>query len=143
MVQWFFKGLIRPWPATDTWFKVIAHFLPYGTLYGKYKPDWAEGRENMLRTSDVGWTDGWMDRLPVITKRHSLNRYCLHIKYLYWHFIVHILVLPIKVFFFTCFTGYLCPFTSLFMCKGLHCTCTLFSLYLLRSVMQYSLNNLS
>lgn len=43
----------------ETFFKVIAHPLPKGTLWVKYEPGWAKRREYMLRTRDIGWTDGW------------------------------------------------------------------------------------
>lgn len=38
----------------EAWFKVSAHPLP--TLWVKYEP--AKGREDMLRTSDLGRTNG-------------------------------------------------------------------------------------
>lgn len=47
----------------ETWlgFRVTAHPLPTCTLCGKYEPDWDKGRQNMLRTCDVGETNGWAD----------------------------------------------------------------------------------
>uniref|UniRef100_K1RVG7 Uncharacterized protein n=1 Tax=Magallana gigas TaxID=29159 RepID=K1RVG7_MAGGI len=42
----------------ETSFKVTTHSLPKGTLQVKNEPDWAKGREDMLRTRDLGWTEG-------------------------------------------------------------------------------------
>lgn len=46
----------------ETWFKVTAHTIHKGTLYVKYKSDWAEGREDMPRISDLRFTEGQTDR---------------------------------------------------------------------------------
>lgn len=37
----------------ETWFKAIAHPLLKGNLQMKCGPDWAKGREDMIRTSDL------------------------------------------------------------------------------------------
>lgn len=51
----------------DNLFKVSAHLLPTGTLWVMYEPEWATGREDMLRTRDLGQTNGrndrWTDKL--------------------------------------------------------------------------------
>ena len=44
-----------------TWFKVTAHPSTKGTLWMRYEPDWAKGREAMLQSSNLGWTDGQID----------------------------------------------------------------------------------
>lgn len=49
----------------ETWFKITAHLLPKGILQVKYEPNQAKGREDMLRTNDLGQTekgqkDKWM-----------------------------------------------------------------------------------
>lgn len=46
----------------ETWFKVTAHTIHKGTFYVKYKSDWAEGREDMPRISDLRFTEGQTDR---------------------------------------------------------------------------------
>uniref|UniRef100_A0A8W8NH30 Uncharacterized protein n=1 Tax=Magallana gigas TaxID=29159 RepID=A0A8W8NH30_MAGGI len=45
----------------ETWFKVTAHSLLKITLWVKYEPYWAKGREDMLRTGYPGWTDRQTD----------------------------------------------------------------------------------
>lgn len=40
----------------ETCFKVTEHPLVKGNLCVKYEPDWAKGREDMLRISDYGRT---------------------------------------------------------------------------------------
>uniref|UniRef100_K1PUI0 Uncharacterized protein n=1 Tax=Magallana gigas TaxID=29159 RepID=K1PUI0_MAGGI len=45
----------------EIWFKVTAHSLPKGTLLVKYESDRAKGRENMLWTSNLRWTEGHKD----------------------------------------------------------------------------------
>lgn len=55
----------------ETWFKVTAHSFPKGTLYVKYKSDWAKGRDDMPRISDFRFTEGQTDRL--ITMRRPLS----------------------------------------------------------------------
>lgn len=45
--------------------EITAHFLPKGILQVKYEPNQAKGREDMLRTNDLGQTeegqkDKWM-----------------------------------------------------------------------------------
>lgn len=42
----------------ESWFKVTEHTLNKGTLWVKFEPDWAKGREDMPQTSDLGWKDG-------------------------------------------------------------------------------------
>lgn len=38
-------------------FKTTAHPLSKSTLWVRFEPDWAEGIEEKLLTSDLGWTD--------------------------------------------------------------------------------------
>lgn len=45
----------------ETRFKITVHPLHKGTLWVKYESDWAKGREDMLRTRDLGQTNGRMD----------------------------------------------------------------------------------
>lgn len=45
-----------------TWFNVTTHPLPKDTLWVKYKPDWAQGKEDMLPTSNLRQIDGWKNR---------------------------------------------------------------------------------
>lgn len=44
-----------------TWFKVTAHSLPKDTLWVNYGPDSGKGKEGMLRTRNLGRTDGQTD----------------------------------------------------------------------------------
>lgn len=41
-------------------FKVTAHPIPKCSLWVRYKPDWAKGREDLLRTKQ-SWTDKWTE----------------------------------------------------------------------------------
>lgn len=55
----------------EIWFKVTAHTIHKGTLYVKYKSDWAEGREDMPRISDLRFTEGQTDRLITMRRPQS------------------------------------------------------------------------
>lgn len=41
--------------------KIPSYPLPKDTLCVKYESDWTKGREDILRTSDLGWTEGQKD----------------------------------------------------------------------------------
>lgn len=60
----------------ETWFNVTAHSLPKGTMWVKYEPDWGKGREDMLRTRDLGRTDGHTDYFKAPTERGPNNILC-------------------------------------------------------------------
>lgn len=45
----------------EKWFKFTAHLLPKETLWVKYEPHWAKGREDMFRTRDLGQKKGQTD----------------------------------------------------------------------------------
>lgn len=58
MFAWFNVTLTHD---LQTLFKVTAHPLTEGTLWIKYKPDCAKGKEDMLPTRDLRQTDGQTD----------------------------------------------------------------------------------
>lgn len=55
----------------ETRFKITADPLHKDTLCDKYEPDWVKGREDMLRTRDLGRTEGRTDGLIAIARPQS------------------------------------------------------------------------
>lgn len=58
----------------ETWFKITLHLSSKETLRVKYESDWVKGRDDMLRTSDVRWTDRPTERLFIIGHPNSRAR---------------------------------------------------------------------
>lgn len=64
----------KVWYDLDPWPKnfiqdITAHSLPRSTLWVRFEPDWVKGIEDILLTSDLGWTDGRTDWSPWGTRR--------------------------------------------------------------------------
>lgn len=102
--RWFFKGF---------GFRSLNTFYPMALCIGKVQARLGIGNRKYAPYKWF-WMDWSTDR-QIVTKGHSQSKYHFHIRYVHWHFIVHIVLLSIKVCFcfFTSFSSYMCPFFCL------------------------------